>query len=159
MQEIHSFMLAVHSVPSKRISAHYLVNLPPFRNSYPGSHGTHSSPFPTTVRAFVLIARKINVQNQVSFPGVRLRRTGVHSCNLLVWYAARRLRDAFCGQLIYWCFFFRLTSLDPNEHTSYLQIIYSWCIFTCSIIAIYPESILDVDIDISRKYFMIYLEF
>ena len=44
-------------------SAHYIVNLPPFRNSYPGSHDTHSSPFPTAVRAFVLIARKIDVQN------------------------------------------------------------------------------------------------
>ena len=29
-------------------SAHYFAKLPPFRNSYPGSHGTHSSPFPTT---------------------------------------------------------------------------------------------------------------
>ena len=39
-------------------SAHYFVNLPPFRNSYPGSHGTNSSPFRTTVLTFVLIARK-----------------------------------------------------------------------------------------------------
>ena len=45
------------------------VNLPPIRNSYTGSHGTHSPPFPTTVRAFVLIERTINVQNQVSSPG------------------------------------------------------------------------------------------
>ena len=40
------------------ICAHYFVKLPPFRNSSPGSHGTHSSPFPTTERAFVLIPRK-----------------------------------------------------------------------------------------------------
>ena len=37
---------------------HDFVKLPPFRNSYPGSHSTHSSPFPTTVLAFVLIAKK-----------------------------------------------------------------------------------------------------
>ena len=41
------------------------VNVPPFRNSYPGSRGTHSSLFATTVRAFVLIARNCisHVQN------------------------------------------------------------------------------------------------
>ena len=39
-------------------SAHFFVNLLRFRNAYPGSHGTHSSPFPTTVFAFVLIGRK-----------------------------------------------------------------------------------------------------
>ena len=44
-------------------SVHYFVKLHPFRKSYPGSHGTHSSPFPTTERAFVLIASKKNVQN------------------------------------------------------------------------------------------------
>ena len=32
--------------------------LPPFRNSYPGSHGTHFSPFPTAVIAFVSVAKK-----------------------------------------------------------------------------------------------------
>ena len=40
------------------LSAHYFLKLPLFRNSYPGSRGTHSSPFPTAVRSFVLIARK-----------------------------------------------------------------------------------------------------
>ena len=46
-------------------SAHDLVKLPPFRNPYyPGSHGTHSSPFPTTVFAVVvLVAKKKKVQN------------------------------------------------------------------------------------------------
>ena len=34
-------------------SAHYFVKLRPFRNSYPGSCGTHFSLFPTTERAFV----------------------------------------------------------------------------------------------------------
>ena len=46
------------SVPSTRIFCALIYKLLPFRNSYPGSHGTQSSPFPTTVRAFVLIARK-----------------------------------------------------------------------------------------------------
>ena len=65
------------------LSANDFIKLPPFRHSYPGSHGTHSSPFPTTVLAFVvLVAKKKRVQNWVSFRGVPLRRTGVHSCNL-----------------------------------------------------------------------------
>ena len=34
-------------------SPHYFVKLPPLRNSYPGSHGPHSSLFPSTARAFV----------------------------------------------------------------------------------------------------------
>ena len=38
-------------------SAHDFVNLPLFRTSYPGSHGKHSSLFPTTVLAFVLVAK------------------------------------------------------------------------------------------------------
>ena len=59
VQEIHSFMLALFFLPhSREISAHDTVKLPPFRNSYPGSHGTHSSPFPTTVLAFVQVAKK-----------------------------------------------------------------------------------------------------
>ena len=62
VQEIHSFMLAFFSVVSTRIFCAFLCQSP-FCNSYPGSHGTYSSPFPTTVRAFVLIARKIYVQN------------------------------------------------------------------------------------------------
>ena len=84
--------------------------------------------------------------------GVPLRQTGVHSYNLLVWYAARRLRGAFCGQFVYWCFCFRLKSLDPNEHTSYLLIIYLWCIFACSIISISFDMSHDIGIEISRKY-------
>ena len=38
--------------------AHDFVKLSPFRNSYPGSHGTHSSLFPTTVLAFVVVPKK-----------------------------------------------------------------------------------------------------
>ena len=59
VQEMHSFMLAFFFLSHPRVfSAHDFVKLPPFRNSYPGSHGTHSSPFPTTVLAFVLVAKK-----------------------------------------------------------------------------------------------------
>ena len=54
-------MLAFFPVPSTCIFCALLVNLPPFRNSYPGSHGTHSSPFPNSVGALVLIARKKKV--------------------------------------------------------------------------------------------------
>ena len=57
VHELRSFMLTFSSVHLRVFSAHYFVKLSPLRNSYPGSHGTHSSPFPTTARAFVLIAR------------------------------------------------------------------------------------------------------
>ena len=49
-------------------SAHYFVKLPPFHNSYPGSYGTHSSPFPTTKRALVLMARKKKLR--IKFPSL-----------------------------------------------------------------------------------------
>ena len=39
-------------------SPHDFVKLSSFRNSYPGSHSTNSSPFPTTVLAFILVAKK-----------------------------------------------------------------------------------------------------
>ena len=60
VQETHSCMLlAFFLLCRPRVfSADDFVKLPPFRNSYPGSHGTHSSPFPTTVLAFVLVAKK-----------------------------------------------------------------------------------------------------
>ena len=59
VQEMHSFMLAFFFLSHPRVfSAHDFVKLPPFRNSYPGSHGKHSSPLPTTVLAFVLVAKK-----------------------------------------------------------------------------------------------------
>ena len=59
VQETHSLILAFFFLSHPRVfSAHVFVKLPPFRKSFPGSHGTHSSPFPTTVLAFVLITRK-----------------------------------------------------------------------------------------------------
>ena len=59
-QEIRSCMLFAFFFlfHPRAFSAHDFVKLPPFRNSYPGSHGTHSSPFPTTVLAFVQVAKK-----------------------------------------------------------------------------------------------------
>ena len=66
VQEIHSCMpLAFFFFLShpRVFSAHDFVKLPPFRNSYPGSPGTHSSPFPTTVLAFVLVAKRKRGQN------------------------------------------------------------------------------------------------
>ena len=43
------------------------------------------TPVPSTLPGRLRFNReKKNVQKQVSFPGVPLRRTGVHSCNLLV---------------------------------------------------------------------------
>ena len=67
VKEIRSFMLAFFFSSRLRVfSAHYFVNFPPFLNSYPGWRGTQSSPFPTTVRAFVLIAKKKKVR--MKFP-------------------------------------------------------------------------------------------
>ena len=51
-------------VSSTRISGALLCQSP-FRNSYPGSHGTHSSPFPTTARA--LVNREKNKCSELSF--------------------------------------------------------------------------------------------
>ena len=60
MQETHSCMLlAPFFLSHPRVfSAHDFVKLSLFRNPYPGSHGTHSSPFPTTVLAFVVLVAK-----------------------------------------------------------------------------------------------------
>ena len=98
-------------------SAHYFVKLPPFRNSFPGSHGTHSSPFPTTVRAFVLIARKKMFRNKLSFPGVAF-------CVELVCIHATyqyNTQHAGCEVLsavsLYTDDFFSSLDLDPNERT------------------------------------------
>ena len=89
-------------------------------------------------------------RNKFSFPGVPLRRTGVHSCKLPVRYAARRLWGAFCGQFVYWCFRFRLWSRPERTHTSYLLIIYLRRIFKCSIISIPCNISHDIGIEISR---------
>ena len=67
VQEIHSFMHAAcvffQSHP-RAFSAQGFVKLRPLRNSSPGSYGTHSSLFPTTVLAsVVVVAKKEKVQN------------------------------------------------------------------------------------------------
>ena len=103
------------------LSAHNFVRVPPVRNSYPGWHGTHSSPFLTTERAFVFILRK-NVQNQVSFRGVPLGRSGVHSCNPPC-YTQRAGCEALSAVSLYTYAFVSGLDLDPNEHNSYLVII------------------------------------
>ena len=149
------------------------IVIPPFRNSQPGSHGAHSSPFSTTVLVFVLISReKTHVQNQASFHGPRLRRTGVHSCNLPVYSAVRRLRGAFCSHFVCSCFCFRLRSRPERTHTSRFLIlflvvyIYMYvvsyryhAIYGMISVSRHTEHIVDVKIDISRTYRMIYLEF
>ena len=108
-------------------SAHYFVKLPPFRNSYPGSHGMHSSPFPTTERAFGLIARK--KMFRLIFPSL------ASPCVELVCIHATyqyNTRHAGCESLsaasLYTDAFDLGLDLDPNEHTSCLWIIYLWCI-------------------------------
>ena len=69
VQEIRSFILVLFVLSHPRVfSVQYFVKLPLFRNSYPGSHGTHPSPVPTTVRAIALIARK--QMSRIMFPSL-----------------------------------------------------------------------------------------
>ena len=44
---------------SRLLSSRYLLQLPPCHNSDPGSHSRHFPPLPTTVSAFVFIARRV----------------------------------------------------------------------------------------------------
>ena len=145
-------MLAFFLLSHPRVfSAHDLVKLPPFRNSYPGSHGTHSSPFPTTVLAFVLVSKKKKYRDCLRFSRkniyiyiFRIRFPSLASpCVELVCLHATyqyntQHAGAFCGQFVYWCFCFRLWSRPERTHTSFLLKIYLWCIYTCHIIAWYP---------------------
>ena len=87
---------------------------------------------------------------------MRLRRTGVQFCNLLAYYEARRLRGAFCGQFVYWCFRFRIRSRPERTHASYLLIIYLWCRWTCSILSTSCDISHDIGIEISQTYYRSY---
>ena len=98
------------------ISAHDVVKLPPFRNSYPGSHDTHSSPFPTTVLAFVVLVAN-NERLRVRFP------SPASPCVELVCIHATYLyntQHAGCEALsavsLYIDAFVSGFDLDPNEH-------------------------------------------
>ena len=98
------------------ICAHYFVKLPPFRNSSPGSHGTHSSPFPTTERAFVLIARKKVFRHKFpSLASPRVQKVCIHAT-----YQYNTLHagpEALSAVSFQTDAFFSSFDLDLNEHT------------------------------------------
>ena len=128
---------------------HYFVKLPPVPKSYPGSHGTHSSPFRTTERAFVLIAR--NKMFRIGFPSLASPCVELVCIHATYQYHTQHAGcDSLSAVSLYTDAFVPDLDLDPNEHTSCLLIIYLWSIVTCSIVSIsrYPEHILDIDIDI-----------
>ena len=129
-------------------SAHYFVKLPPFHNSYPGSYGTHSSPFPTTKRALVLMARKKKLR--IKFPSLAspcVELVCIHStyrynmqhAGYEALSAVSLCTDALVSGL----------DLDPNEltrHTFWWPTCL-WCIFS------YTVSIsCDIGIEISSRY-------
>ena len=101
--------------PPRVFSAHDTVKLPSSRTSYPGSHGTHSSPFPTTVLAFVQVAKKkrfiIRLPSLAS-PCVEL--VCIHATYL---YNTQHAGcEALSAVSLYIDAFVSGFDLDPNEH-------------------------------------------
>ena len=156
-------------------SAHDTVKLPSSRTSYPGSHGTHSSPFPTTVLAFVVsVAKKKKSSELGSLPWRPLA---------LNWFAFMQptsiLRSTLAARRflrlvrILVPLFQALISTRTNTYiiSSYsLLVVVNVQYMSCRIdimryiyrmisVSRYPEHILEVDIDKSRQYRMIYREF
>ena len=120
----NTFILAFFFLSHPRVfSAHVFVKLPPFRKSFPGSHGTHSSPFPTTVLAFVLITRKKKCR--MKFPSLASPWVGLVCIHPTYQY---NTQHAGCESLsavsLYTDAFVSGFDLDPNEHTSFLLTIY-----------------------------------
>ena len=134
------FMYAcVFSVPSTCIFCALLVNLPPFRNSYPGSHGTRSSPFPTTMLTFVLVAK--NKSSELGFLPWRSLASNWCAFTQPACIIYTQHAGAFCGQFVYWCFCFRLWYRPERTHTSFLLVIYLlWCMYdTCPVLLDFLE--------------------
>ena len=150
---------------SSCISAHDFVKLPPFCNSYPGSHGTHFSPFPTAVIAFVSVAKK--KRSELVF--LPWRPLASNWCTFMQPTSTIRTTQAvrrFLRSVRMLMFLFQaLISTRTNTHviSSYnLLVVYIIRVisyYRMISVSRYPEHILDIDIDISRKYRMIYREF
>ena len=154
-------------------SAHEFVKLPPFRNSCPGSHGTHSS-LPHYRACLRRFSRDKNKRFRTRFPAM------VSPCVELVRIHATyeyNTQHAGCEELSalssYTDGFVSGFDLDPIEYKRYF-FLYSTCcgahvihvmsyryhaIYRMTSVSRCPEHILDVDIDISRKYRMIYRDF
>ena len=106
-------------------SAHYFVKLPPFRNSYPGSHGTPSS-LPH-YRACLRFNSEKKKCSELSF--LPWRPLASNWCAFMQptsiirsTQAARRFLRSVCILMLTW--YVSGLDLDPNEHTSYLMILY-----------------------------------
>ena len=97
-------------------SAHNFVKVPPVRNTYPRSHGTHSSPFPSTERAFALIPRKKCLR--IKFPSLASPCVELVCilCNLPA-YTQRAGCEALSAVSLYTDAFVSGLDLDPTEHT------------------------------------------
>ena len=115
-------------------SAHYYANLLPFRNSYPGSHGTHSSPFRTTVLAFVLVSKKKKYRACLRFSREKEKRFRIRFpyvtspcvelvcilCNLPA-YTQRAGCEALSAVSSYTDAFVSGFGLDPNDHVRHFS--------------------------------------
>ena len=110
------FFLSHHRV----FSAHDLVKLPPFRNSYPGSHGTHSSPFPTTVLAFVVLVAK-KKRFRIRFPSLAPRCVELVCIHATYQYITQHAGcEALSAVSSYTDACVSGFDLDPNENISHL---------------------------------------
>ena len=158
VQETHSCMLlAFFLLCRPRVfSADDFVKLPPFRNSYPGSHGTHSSPFPTTVLAFVVsVAKKKKSSELGSLPWRPLA---------LNWFAFMQptsiLRSTLAARRflrlvrILVPLFQALISTRTNTHviSSYNLLVVVYIYNTCHIVSVSCDILHDIGIEISRTY-------
>ena len=107
-------------------SAHDFVKLPRFRNSYPGSHGTHSSPFPTTVLAFVVLVAK-KKKFKIRFPSLVSPCVGLVCMHAT--YQQYNTQHAGCEALSavssYADALVAGFDLDPNEHIQYVVSSYN----------------------------------
>ena len=137
-------------------SAHDFVKLAPFRDSYPGSHGTHASPFPTTVLAFFLVAKKKGFRNRfpslaspcvelVCFHATYQYNTQHAGCEALS--AVSSYTDAFVSGF----------DVDPNEHIRhfFLHYICSGVYNTCHVVSISCDISHDIGVEISRNSILI----
>ena len=151
-------MLAFFLLSHPRVfSAHDLVKLPPFRNSYPGSHGTHSSPFPTTVLAFVLVSKKKKYRDCLRFSRKNIyiyselgflpwRPLASNWCAFMQPTSIIRSTQALSAVSSYTDAFVSGFDLDPNEHIRHFSLK-----STCGVY-IHVTSSHDIRIKISRTY-------
>ena len=133
---IHACCLRFFSLSYPRVfAAHEFVELPPFRYSYPGSHGTHSSPFPTTVLAFVLISRKEKKCSELSFLPCRPLASNWFAFMQPTINSIIRRTQAARRFLLSVRILIRLFQALISTRTNMYVISCDKCIFTCNIVS------------------------